>query len=180
MIGGVAWADIAIFAVLAFTTYRGYSRGLISELAGIVALIAALVVPWYYNGILDGPIHSVTGLAAPLAHVVGMVLSSIAAYAVVLVVANFLGRVKKVPVLGLGNAMGGAAIGLAKGAILVWLILFIALFFPLTAPIRASLHHSRLAPFFVAFDANIDHAVVSTIPPLVLPIVSPFFDRHHI
>ena len=61
MIGGIAWADIVIFAVLAVTTYRGYVRGFINELAGIVALIAGLVVPWYYNGILDTPIHQITG-----------------------------------------------------------------------------------------------------------------------
>jgi hypothetical protein len=109
-----------------------------------------------------------------------MVISSILGYVVVVVVASFLGRVKSVPVLGLGNAMGGAAVGLIKGAIIVWLILFVALFFPLTVPIRSSLHHSRLAPFFVAYDANIDHAVLSTIPPLVLPFLTPFFRRHHV
>jgi membrane protein required for colicin V production len=180
VIGAFAWADIVIFAVLAVTTYRGYVRGFITELAGIVALVAALVVPWYYNGILDGPIHSVTGLAVPLAHVAGMAISGIAAYIVVLIVASFLSRVKSVPVLGLGNALGGAAVGFAKGAILVWLVLFVALYFPLTVPIRSSLHQSRLAPFFVAFDGNIDHAVMATIPAFALPLVLPFFKRHHV
>jgi len=180
VIGAFAWADIVIFAVLAFTTYRGYVRGLINELAGIVALVAALVVPWYYNGILDNPIHSITGLATPLAHVAGMAISGIVAYVVVLIVASFLSRVKSVPVLGLSNALGGAAIGFLKGSILVWLILFVALYFPLTVPIRSSLHESRLAPFFVAFDSNIDNAVMSTIPSFALPLVMPFLKRHHV
>lgn len=180
MIGGIAWADIVIFAVLALTTYRGYVRGFINELAGIVALVAGLVVPWYYNGILDTPIHEVTGLAVPLAHVAGMAVSGIVAYIIVLIVASFLSRVKSVPVLGLGNALGGAAIGMVKGSILIWLILFVALYFPLTVPIRSSLHESRLAPFFVAFDSNIDHAVMSTIPTFALPWVMPFFNRHHV
>lgn len=180
MIGGVAWADVAIFVVLAFTTYRGYARGFITELAGIVALVAALVVPWYYNGILDGPIHNVTGLAPSLAHIAGMAISAVAAYVIVLIVARFLSRVRSVPILGLGNSLGGAAIGFAKGAIFVWLVLFIALYFPLTSPIRSSLHQSRFAPFFVAYDANIDHAVMSTIPPLILPWVLPFFKRHRL
>ena len=180
MIGVLAWADIAIFAVLALTTYRGYVRGLISELAGIVALVAALVGPWYYNGILDAPIHSVTDLAVPLAHIAGMAISGIAAYIVVLIVASFLSRVKSVPVLGLGNALGGAAVGFLKGAILVWLFLFVALYFPLTVPIRSSLHESRLAPMFVAFDSNIDHAIMGTIPSFALPLVLPSFKRHHV
>lgn len=180
MIGGFAWADIAISTVLAFTTYRGYARGFISELAGIVALVAALVVPWYYNGVLDDPIHNVTGLAVPVAHVAGVAISGIAAYIAVLLVANFLGRVSKIPILGFGNALGGAAVGFLKGAILVWLVLFIALFFPLTGPIRSSLHHSEIAPYFVANDARIDRAVEAAIPPFVLPYVMPFFQKHHV
>jgi uncharacterized membrane protein required for colicin V production len=180
MIGGFAWADIAIFAVLLFTTWRGYARGFISELAGIVALVAALVVPWYYNGVLDDAIHGVTGFATPIAHLIGMAISSIAAYAVVLIFANVLGRVKKIPVLGFGNALAGAGVGFVKGAMLVWLILFIALFFPLTVPIRSSLHQSRLAAYFVAYDPTIDHAVESAIPSFVLPFLIPFFRRHHV
>lgn len=180
MIGGFAWADIAIFVVLAFTTYRGYARGVIGELAGIVALIAAFVVPWYYNGVLDDPIHRVGGVAAPFAHLIGMAISSIAAYVIVLVVARILGRVKKIPVLGFGNALAGAAIGLIKGAVLVWLVLFIALFFPLSAPIRSSLRQSLIAPYFTAYDPTIDHAVESTIPPFLRPFLMPIFSRHHV
>lgn len=180
MIGGFAWADIAIFVVLAFTTYRGYARGFIGELAGIVALVAAFVVPWYYNGVLDGPIHGTIGVALPIAHLIGMAISGVTAYIIVLVVASVLGRVRKIPVLGLGNALGGAAVGLIKGAILVWLVLFVALFFPLTVPIRSSLHQSRLAPFFVAYDANIDRTVMAAIPGFALPLVLPFFKRHHV
>lgn len=180
MIGGFAWADIAIFAVLVFTTYRGYARGFIGELAGVVALVAALAVPWYYNGVLDDPIRRATGIATPIAHLIGMAISGIAAYVIVLIVARILGRVKKVPVLGFGNALAGAAVGFAKGAVLVWLVLFIALFFPLTASIRSSLHHSSIAPYFVSYDATIDRAVESAIPPFVLPFVVPFFARHHV
>ena len=60
-----------------------------------------------------------------------------------------LGTIAKLPLLGLGNAIGGAFIGFAKGAILLWLVLFIALFFPLSPDIRDGLHQSRLAPYLV-------------------------------
>jgi membrane protein required for colicin V production len=180
MIYGVAWADVVIFAAIAFTTWRGYARGFIGELAGIVALIASIVVPWYYNGVLDAPIHNLTGMATPIAHFIGMAISGIAAYLIILLVARAFGRIKKVPVLGLGNAMFGAGIGLLKGAILVWLVLFVGLFFPLTVPIRSSLHHSRLAAAFTSYDPTIDRAIESTIPLLVRPLVMPFFNRHHV
>ena len=94
MIGGVSWADVAIFAVLAFAISRGFARGLIRELAGIVALAAALIVPWYYNGSLDATIAHYGRLDLPVSHVIGMGIASVCAYVVVLASASLLSRVK--------------------------------------------------------------------------------------
>ncbi|MBV8583969.1 MAG: CvpA family protein [Candidatus Eremiobacteraeota bacterium] len=180
MIGGVAWADVAIFAVLALTTARGYGRGFVRELAGMVALAAAAIVPWYYNGVLDGPIHEATGVVLPIAHLIGMAASSIVAYVIVMAIGAVLGRVKKIPVLGFGNALAGGAVGLVKGAVLIWIVLFVALFFPLTKSVRASLHASQLAPFFVSSYAPVDLAIENTIPLFARPFVMPIFNRHHV
>ena len=73
-----------------------------------------------------------TKLGPGSAHVVGMFGTGLLTYVVILVVARLLGTIAKLPVLGIGNALGGALIGFAKGAILLWLVLFIALFFPLS------------------------------------------------
>jgi len=179
MIYGVAWADVVIFAILALATYRGFSRGLIGEIAGIVAMIAGFVAPWYYNGVLDEPIADATKLG-PIAHVIGAVLTGIAAYVIVLVVASILKGFAKLPVLGLGNSIAGAAVGLLKGALYVWIVLYVALFFPLTKPIRASLHKSYAAPYFVAYDDVIDGAIKSTVPIFARPFLAPLFNRHHV
>jgi membrane protein required for colicin V production len=180
MIGGVAWVDVAIFAVLALTAYKGYTKGLIGELAGVVAMIAGIVAPWYYNGILDEPIAQATKLALPIAHVAAMAMTGIAAYVITLVVASILKGFAKLPVLGLGNAIAGAAIGLIKGSVAIWIVLFVALFFPLTKPIRASLHQSQLAPYFVEYDGAIDEALLATVPVFVRPWLVPLFKNHHV
>src|SRR5215469_8760203 len=108
MIYGVAWADVVIFAVLALATYRGFSRGLIGELAGIVAMIAGFVAPWFYNGIVDEPIAQALKTPVPIAHMIAMALTGIAAYVVVLIVAHILKGFAKLPLLGLGNSIAGA------------------------------------------------------------------------
>ncbi len=180
MIGGVAWPDVVIFIVLAIATYKGYSRGFVSELGGAVAVTAALVTPWFYNGSLDSQIEAITNLGPGSAHVIGMFGTGLLTYVAILIVARVLGAVAKLPVLGLGNALGGAFVGLAKGAILLWLVLFIALFFPLSPDIRDGLHQSRLAPYLVTYDALIDDAVLSTIPWFARPFVLPYFRRHHL
>jgi uncharacterized membrane protein required for colicin V production len=180
MIGGIAWPDVVIAIVLVIATLKGYSRGFVSELGGAVAVTAGLVAPWFYNGAFDPQIEHLLNVGPGSAHVVGMFATGLAAYIVVLVAARLLGTIAKLPLLGLGNAIGGAVIGFLKGAILLWLVLFIALFFPLSPDIRVSLRQSRLAPYFVTYDATIDNAMLSTIPWFARPFVMPYFRRHHL
>jgi uncharacterized membrane protein required for colicin V production len=180
VIGGVAWPDIVIFIVLGIATYKGYSRGFVSELGGAIAVTAALVTPWFYDGALDSQIAGISKLGPGSAHVIGMFGTGLLTYVVLLFVARVLGAITKLPVLGIGNALGGAFVGFLKGAILLWLVLFIALFFPLSPDIRDGLHQSRLAPSLVTYDAPIDDAILSTIPWFARPFVLPYFRRHHL
>jgi uncharacterized membrane protein required for colicin V production len=180
VIFGIPWPDILIAIILAISTYKGFSRGFVSELGGAVAVVAALITPWYYNGSFDGWIGSVTKLGAGSSHVVGMFLCGFITYAIVLAIAWVLNRFAKLPLLNIGNSLGGALIGLAKGAVLLWLVLFIALYFPLSPDIRTDLHASRLAPYFVQPDGQIDGVIESVIPWFARPALWPYFHRHHL
>ncbi|MGB8964661.1 MAG: CvpA family protein [Candidatus Cybelea sp.] len=180
MIAGMAWPDIVMVIILGIATFKGYARGFVSELGGAVAVTAALVTPWFYNGSLDPQIEQLTRLGPGSAHVVGMFATGLLTYVALLVVARLLGTIAKLPVLGLGNALGGALIGFAKGAILLWLVLFVALFFPLSPDIRDGLHESHLAPYLVTYDAPLDDAILSTVPWFARPFVMPYFRRHHL
>jgi hypothetical protein len=166
--------------VLGIATFKGYGRGFVSELGGAVAVAGALTTPWFYNGFFDPQIERTFNLGPGSAHVVGMFAVGLITYIGILVVAWVLGRIAKLPLLGLGNALGGAAIGFAKGAVLLWLVLFIALYFPLSRDIRDGLHQSRFAPYLVTYDATIDTAILATIPWFARPFLLPYFRRHHL
>jgi uncharacterized membrane protein required for colicin V production len=180
VIGGVAWPDIVIVVVLVLATLKGYSRGFVAELGGAVAVTAALITPWFYNGSLDATIMQWTKLGPGSAHVIGMFATGLGTYIAILIVARLLGTIAKLPILGIGNSLGGALIGFAKGAILLWLVLFVALFFPLSPDIRAGLHESRFAPSLATYDAPIEDAILSTIPWIARPFLLPYFKRHHL
>lgn len=180
MIFGYAWPDVIIAIILLIAAYKGFARGFVSELGGAVAAIAALVTPWYYNGSCDTWIDGVLHVGPGSSHVIGMFLCGLFTYAVVLAIAWVLSRIANLPILNIGNAAGGALIGLAKGALLVWLVLFIALFFPLSHDIRDSLHESRLAPYFVQYYSNVDGAIETIIPWFARPALYPYFHRHHL
>ena len=180
MIFGVPWPDIIIAIILLISAYKGFSRGFVSELGGAVAVVAALITPWYYNGSFDPWLESSTNLGPGSAHVIGMFLCGFITYLIVLAIAWTLNRIAKLPVLNIGNSLGGAAIGLAKGAVLIWLVLFVALYFPLSRDIRSDLHESHLAPFFVQVDPKIDGVIESVIPWFARPALWPYFRRHHL
>lgn len=176
----MAWPDILIGAILLLTTLKGYKRGFIMELSGAVALMVSLITPWLYNGAFDAPLQNALHLGPGSAHVVAMFLVGIATYAAVLLVARVLNAVAKLPVLGLGNAVAGGAVGLLKGIIGVWVILYIALFFPLSRDIRTDLHRSALAAYITEPNAGIDRKVNATLPWFARPFVQPMFARHRV
>ena len=178
MILGLAWPDIIIGVVLAIATYKGFTRGFVSELAGAVAVVAALITPWYYTGGIDARLESLFRLGPGSAHVVGMFCTGIATYAVVIAASWVLNRFAKLPILGIGNSVAGAAVGLAKGAVLMWFVLFIALYFPLSPDIRFDLHRSHLVGYLTQPNANIDRALLTTIPWFAKPFLLPYFHRH--
>jgi uncharacterized membrane protein required for colicin V production len=180
MIGSIGWPDLLIGVILLIGLAKGFSRGFVSELGGAVAVVAALITPWYYNGAFDPWLEKNVHLGTGSAHVVGMFLTGFITYVIVIAASWVLTNIAKLPILNVGNALGGAAIGLCKGAFLVWLVLFVALYFPLSHDIRKDLHGSKLAPFFTQENHTIDGAIVATVPTFARPYLQPYLERHHV
>lgn len=176
----LAWPNLVIGAIALIAAVKGFRRGFVKELGGAVALFLAILTPWFYNGSLDGAISGVTHLGPGSAHVMGMFLTGIATYAVLIAISIVLDKIARLPVLGIVNAIAGAAIGLAKAAIFCWVVLYVALFFPLSPDIRADLHRSSLAAAVTAWDPAIDGMLYSTLPWFAKPVAEPFFKRHRV
>jgi uncharacterized membrane protein required for colicin V production len=180
MIFGYGWPDILIAIILLIAAYKGFTRGFVGELGGAVATVAALITPWYYNGQFDGWLEDQLHLGKGSAHVVGMFVTGFLTYVIVLAIAAAVGRIAKLPILNIGNSLGGAVIGFAKGAVLIWLVLFVALYFPLSPDIRSDLHGSKFAPDFVGPNATIDKNIEAILPWFARPALWPYFRRHHL
>lgn len=174
----MGWPDLLIIIVVIMAMLRGWTRGFVGELSGAVALAAALITPWFYNGSMDGWIAGITRLGSGSAHVVGMFLTGIITYAIVMAIAWVLDRIAHLPLLGIGNAVGGAIVGLIKAAVFCWLVLYVALFFPLSPDIRASLHSSPSVQLLTKIDPVVDTAMKKTLPWFARPFINPYFWRH--
>jgi len=177
---GLVWPDLVIAAIILIATLKGYKRGFVSELAGVVALFAAMITPFWYNGFADAALQGYLRLGPGSAHVIAMFIVGLATYVAVVLIAWFLNRFAKLPFLGIGNALAGAAVGLLKSVVFVWFILYVALLFPLSRDLRADLHNSRLVAVLIQPDGRIDGAITSALPWFARPFVHPFFARHRV
>ena len=181
VIGGIAWPDVVIVIVLAIATSKAISRGFVSELGGAVAVTAALVTPWFYNGSFDSQIEANLEARAGLGARRRNVRDGPA----------HLHRgprhradarrdreARRSRPRELRSAARSSA--LRKARCFSGCMLFIALFFPLSSDIRDDLHQSQFAPYLVTYDPTVDDAILSTIPWFARPFVMPYFRRHHL
>ena len=176
----LAWPDLVIGGLTIYFALRGFQKGFVSELAGAVAVFVAIVAAFRYNGSLDGAVTRLCGLTSGSAHAVGLLAFAIVVYALVMLIAWLLGRIVKLPMLGLVNGILGAAIGSCKALFGAGVVLYVVLFFPVPNDLRADLHRSALVALVTQPDAGVDDAVRGLMPWFVRPFVGPFFARHHV
>lgn len=174
----LAWPDLVIGGITLFFAIKGFRNGFVAELAGTIALIIALIAAFWYPGVFDNAVHALTGLTSGSAHMLGLVLWAILAYAVVMFVAWLLGRIARLPVIGIANGIGGALLGGGKVLLGAWAVLYVLLFLPLPNDLRADLHRSSLVQLVTAPDEQIDATLRGALPWFVRPFMGPIFDHH--
>lgn len=176
----ITWPDLVIGAIALLFALKGWKRGFVAEIGGFIALAAAVWAALRYPGTLDQPIRSTTGLGEGSAHVIGMVAFAVIVYIALMVISAVLSKIARLPVIGIGNGIGGALIGVVKALLGTWAVLYIALFFPLTPDLRGDLHHSQVVEAVTQDNPQIDRFVRSTMPWFVRPLVQPLFARHRV
>ncbi|MGH7738283.1 MAG: CvpA family protein [Candidatus Tyrphobacter sp.] len=180
MNGYVGWPDVVIIAILAIAAIKGFARGLLSELGGVVAVVLAVAAPFYYNGFFDSLFENGAKMNPGSAHITGIVVTGVIVYGIIMLLLWLIGRYTHLPALGAGNAIGGGIIGLGKGVILLWVALFVALLFPLTTEVRTDLHKSHLVAVLQEQNQRVDTAIQSKVPALVRPLVDPILQRENV
>src|SRR5664279_1257379 len=102
-----SWPDIVIGGLALIFALKGWKRGFVSELSGLVAAGAAIVAAVRYPGSLDDLVQTYLHVRPGAAHIVGMVVFAIAVYFAVMTIAWIFGRFARLPVISLGNSAAG-------------------------------------------------------------------------
>jgi len=176
----VTWPDLVIAAIALLFALKGWKRGFVAEVGGFIALCVAIWAALHYPGVLDQAARDYGHVNEGSAHVVGMIVFALIVYVALLAISAILAGIAKLPVIGIGNALGGAAVGIVKAAVGIWVVLYVALFFPLTRDLRTDLHNSQLVAIVTSENPYIDGVVKNTMPWFVRPLVQPIFARHRV
>jgi len=112
----MSWLDLVIVVVLAVGAFLGLRMGIIKAILSLAGVIVGVVLAGqYYVALADAlPFFSETSSAAKI---VAFAIILIVVMAIAVVAARFLKWAASAMMLGWGNHLGGAALGLVLGAI---------------------------------------------------------------
>jgi uncharacterized membrane protein required for colicin V production len=175
-----SWPDVVVAAILVIGALFGFKRGLLNEVLGLIALGFAIVAGLSYSGMWDAWVRRTTHLDPSLAHLGGLVLFALCAYAVVRLLGLALAPVTKLPLLGSLNAALGAVVGLLKAGVFAWVALYVALFFPLPPALRNDFRHSTLVALLATPNPRVDGMLRAELPARARPYAEQLFAAHQL
>jgi membrane protein required for colicin V production len=141
------WIDFIIIAAMAWFTYSAFHAGLIREVITIAGAVFAVALAGLFYTELAKDVQ-VAVSDEQTARIIAFVMIFGATVLASQLLALFLKQAASLLLLGLADSVGGAAIGLAKGAVFVEIALIIAITFPNLGFERA-IDDSVIAPFFL-------------------------------
>ena len=140
--------DLIVLVILVLLAVRGLRRGLVRELIGLVAFAVGLALAFRYDGALGALLHRHAGSLTPTeARIVAfLVIVVVVGVAARLAGGQLSGLIKRIPLVGTANRLGGLLVGLVLGCLAVWLVTGALLLVPYwLVPFSATVHHSRTA-----------------------------------
>lgn len=147
--------DIIVLVLLAVSTFSGFRRGFILEIAGIFGAVVALAVARLEFADVRTMLQQVAPHSAWLT-IVAYLLVFLVVWGAIIIVARKIRSLVRLMMLGWMDRLGGAVIGLVQGALLVELLLYFTRRVP-NGPLRHLANHSTLAPVFLSAMPALNH-----------------------
>ncbi len=147
--------DIIIIVILCVFFVIGFTRGLIKQFGSLVGYFVALwIAGHYYAPVADYIKKGLSGwqpfIASPLSVILGFIGAYIIAYFLFHLLINLVDAMFRflsiVPFLNMTNRLGGGAIGLTEGLLLLSAVAYVLLNFPLSQEFADKLRNAKLIP----------------------------------
>ena len=141
--------DVAIIAFVGFFAWRGWRRGLLMSLAGLIGFIAATIAAVFGYRYLAAPIHELFGVSKGAASIAGAITIFIVVSLAFFIGGRMLTKLVRITKWGTVNAAAGAALSAGWALAFVTVVLFALSVVPAPKSVQSNIHHSTLAKAIV-------------------------------
>ena len=129
--------DIILFIPLLFAAWKGFSKGLIIELASIAALIAGVYVAANFSEIVGAQLKSWFELEGTWSGYLAFILTFVGVVFAVYALAKILEKAVNLVALKLVNKLAGLVFGIVKMALILSIVLNIVSWFDHLVPVMS-------------------------------------------
>ena len=119
------YIDVAVAVPLIWGAYKGFTKGLIIELASIIALILGGYVGMHFSDITSKYLNQIITIEDSFMPIVSFSVTFIVVVLVVYLLAKILEKVINLVALKLINKISGSVFGIVKAAFIISLILIL-------------------------------------------------------
>ncbi len=119
------YIDLIIALFLAWFAYKGYTKGLIIELASLAALVLGIYVAMYFSDIVADLLKTYLNVGKKYLALVAFVLTFLLVVIGVVTVGRILEKFIDILLLGFLNKMAGAVFGVLKGMLILSLLILL-------------------------------------------------------
>ncbi|MCX6269146.1 MAG: CvpA family protein [Bacteroidetes bacterium] len=117
--------DYIILVILVLFMIQGYRKGIIISLASIVALVLGIYMAVHFSNYLDSTLMEHLHPSRKWLPIISFSITLLLVVIVVMLIAKLTEKLVDVVGMGFFNQVGGAALGLVKGIILISILIFI-------------------------------------------------------
>jgi len=156
--------DLIIVALLVAFFIRGFHRGLIREVFSLVAFLAAVILAFRFASQGADFLRHLSTMPQGVAVVAAFLIIFCVVFGLVRFFANLLQRFVEAILLGWANRLGGGAVSLFKGAILVSLMIILVALIPISGRWVQAERDSRLFQPLRGFAPAVFNAAVKYLP----------------
>ncbi len=117
--------DLILIIPILWFAYTGFKRGLIIELASLVALILGIYAALYFSFYIEDFLDKVLNMGPKYRAIVAFIMTFVVVIVVVHIIGKILEKLINLVALGFLNKMAGGLFGILKGAVFLSIILLI-------------------------------------------------------
>ena len=119
------YIDYIILAILVLFLIQGYRKGIIVGLATIAALILGIYAAVHFSNYLDATLMEHLHPSRKWLPILSFAITFLLVVIVIMIVAKLTEKLADVVGMGFFNRLGGAALGVVKGVVLVSILMFL-------------------------------------------------------